>query len=166
MAPFRSLFPVACAALLLAGCQGDRAAAPTAATAPSQAQSSVQSAEAESTVDGATVHVSAVQTSQLPESVARDYGIERSPRKILLLVNLRNLGDRPAPAITASVTDLQQHTTALALREVHVAPGEAGTTDYIGTIEATLSDTLRFTVLATRGGATAKVQMSRDFYSR
>lgn len=166
MARFRSLFPAACAALLLAGCQGDRTTAPTAATASSQAQSSVQSAEAESSVDGATVHVSAVQTSQLPESVARDYGIDRSPRTILLLVNLRNLGDRPAPAITASVTDLQQHTTALALREVHVAAGEAGSTDYIGTIEATLPDTLRFTVLATRGGATAKVEMSRDFYPR
>ena len=154
-----SLLPVTFAALLLAACQGDR---PT--PAPATAASQVQSAEAESTVDGTTVHVSAVQTSQLPASVARDYGIERSPRKILLLVNLRNVGDKPAPAITASVTDLQQHTTAVDLREVHVADGETGTTDYIGTIDATPPDSLRFTVVATRGGATATVGMSRDFY--
>ncbi|NUS39180.1 MAG: DUF4426 domain-containing protein [Lysobacter sp.] len=148
-------------ALFLAGCHADEAHAPPVTAS---ASSQTQSAEAESTIDGTTVHISAVQTSQLPESVAREYGIERSPRAILLLVNLRDAGSAPAPVISATVTDLQQHTTPVALREVHVAQAGDGTTDYIGTVDATLPDTLRFTVLARRGGATSTVQVSRDFY--
>ena len=136
------------------------AAAVLGAAAPAHAQS----AEAESTINGATVHVSAVPTTQLPESVARGYGIERGPKRILLLVNLRDLGTGPAPSITATVTDLQDHVTPLALREVHVAQSGSPTIDYIGTVDVTLPDTLRFTVVAKRGGSTATVQLSRDFY--
>lgn len=155
----RLLLP-ASLAFLLAACHGDTAAPQAAAPASSQEQS----AEAESTIDGATVHVTAVRAAQLPESVARQYGIARSPRTILLLVNLRDVGTAPAPAISATVTDLQEHTTPVALRALHVAQAEAGTVDYVGSLEATLPDTLRFTVVATRGGATATVRVSRDFY--
>src|SRR5690348_3327821 len=109
------------------------------------------------------VHVNATPTSQLPESVARQYGIERSPTKILLLVNVRGAGS-PAPAITATVTDLQEHTTVVALREVQVAQPGAPTIDYLGTIDITLPDTLRFAVSAKRNGSTATIRLSRDFY--
>ena len=153
--PFASL-----ALLLLAACQGSTAPAPVAQPASPGAQS----AEAESTVNGATVHVSAVQTSQLPDSVMRRYGIARSSRTVLLLVNLRNVGGAPGPAISATVTDLQEHTTPVALRELQVAPSEPGTIDYVGTVEVTPPDTLRFTVVATRGGATSTVQVTREFY--
>lgn len=153
------LLPSASLVLLLAACQGDTAPA----VAP-PASSGTQSAEAESTINGTTVHVNIVQTSQLPDPVMRQYGIARSPRTILLLVNLRNVGSAPAPAISASVTDLQEHTTPVALRELQVAPSEPGTVDYVGTVEVTLPDTLRFTVVATRGGATSTVRVSRDFY--
>lgn len=148
----------ACFLPALAACGGTS----TPAT-PSTSQQT-QSAEAESTVNGTTVHVSAVPSSQLPESVARQYGIERGPKRILLLVNLRDLGTGPAPTITATVTDLQEHTTPVALREVHVAQADAPTVDYVGTVDATLPDTLRFHVTARRGGATASVELSRDFY--
>jgi hypothetical protein len=100
----------------------------------------------------------------LPESVARQYGIERSPKRILLLVNLRNAANGAAPTLTATVSDLQEHTTSVDLREVHVAQSGAPTIDYIGTVDASLPDTLRFTVVAKRGGSTATVQLSRDFY--
>jgi exo-beta-1,3-glucanase (GH17 family) len=150
----------ACLPLAIAACGGGNA--PPPATASSQAQSQSQSAEAEATIGAATMHVSAVQTSQLPEPVARQYGIERSPRRILLLVNLREVGAGSAPSVTATVTDLQQHTTPVALRVV--APTDASTLDYIGTIDATLPDTLRFQVLARHGAAMASVQLSRDFY--
>jgi hypothetical protein len=145
-------------ALALAACGGN-SSTPIAAS-----QQQTQSAEAESTVNGTTVHVTAVQSSQLPDSVARQYGIERSPRRILLLVNLRDAGNGTAPTITASVGDLQGHTTPVALHEVQVAQSGAATIDYIGTVDATLPDTLRFTVVAKRGGSTATVQLSRDFY--
>lgn len=151
---------LACLALPLAACQGDRASTPPVTAQPSQGAS----AEAESRIDGSTVHVSVVQTSQLPESVAREYGLDRSPRTILLLVNVRDVGSAPAPVVAATVTDLLQHTTPVSLRAVHVAQSGAGTVDYVGTVDATLPDTLRFTVVARRGGATATVEVSRDFY--
>jgi hypothetical protein len=154
---------LACLALPMTGCQGDRAP-PSTGTAPAASSSRGPSAEAESSVDGAIVHVSVVQTSQLPESVAREYSLDRSPRTILLLVNLRNLGSAPAPLISATVTDLMQHTTPVSLRAVHVVPADADTADYVGTVDATPPDTLRFTVIAKRGGATATVEVSRDFY--
>lgn len=155
----RPLLP-ACLVLLLAACHGDTDAPAATGSASSQAQS----AEAESTVNGMTVHVSAVQTSQLPEVTARQYSIARSPRTILLLVNLRNAGGAPAPAVLATVSDLQGHATPVALREVQVAQDGAGTIDYLGTVDATLPDTLSFEVVVRDGGATATVGVTRDFY--
>ena len=149
---------LACLPLALAACGGGNTPNPVAAS-PQAA-----SAEAESTVGGATAHVSAVPTTQLPESVARGYGIERAPRRILLLVNLRDLGADAPPAVTATVTDLQGHTTPVDLRAIQVPGAEASTQDFVGTVDATLPDTLRFQVLVRHAGATASVQLSRDFY--
>lgn len=154
----RSALIVACLPLVLAACGGN-SSTPIAAS-----QQQTQSAEAESTVNGTTVHVTAVQSSQLPDSVARQYGIDRSPKRVLLLINLRDAGNGTTPAISATVGDLQGHTTPVALREVKVAQSGEPTTDYIGTVDITLPDTLRFTVVAKRGGSTATVQLSRDFY--
>jgi len=150
---------LACLALFLSACSDG--AGPAGPAVPS-GQS--QSAEAESTIDGAIVHVSTMQTSQLPGSVARQYGIERSPRKILLLVNVRGAGNGSAPAISATVTDLQGHTDAVPLRAVQVAQPGAPTIDYVGTVDVTLPDTLRFAVDAKRNASTTTVQLSRDFY--
>jgi len=151
----------ACLAFSLVACSGG--AGPST---PVAAPGASQSAEAESTVDGMTVHVNAIQTSQLPEPVARQYAIERSSTKILLLVNVRDAGNGAAPAITATVTDLQGHATAVALRSVQVPQPGAPTIDYVGIVDATLPDTLRFAVEAKRDGSTATVQLSRDFYPR
>jgi len=156
--PIRFLCPAVLASLLLA-CSGDGGS-----SAPVSASQQSQSAEAESTVNGTTVHVTAVQSSQLPDSVARQYGIERSPKRVLLLVNLRDAGNGPAPTISATVSDLQDHVMPVALREVHVAQAGTPTIDYIGTVDVTPPDTLRFTVVAKRGGSTATVQLGRDFY--
>lgn len=149
--------------LLLAACFASALAACGGPGTPSTSQQT-QSAEAEATIGNTTVHISAVPTSQLPESVARQYGIERAPKRILLLVNLRDLGTGPAPSITATVTDLQEHTTPVALREVHVPQADTPTIDYVGTVDASPPDTLRFHVTVRRGGATASVELSQDFY--
>lgn len=160
MSAIRFLLPACLACGLLACSGGGDSTTPVSASQQSQSQS----AEAESTIDGTTVHVTAVQSSQLPDSVARQYGIERSPKTVLLLINLRDAGNGAAPTMTATVSDLQGHTTPVALREVHVAQSEPPTIDYIGTVDVTLPDTLRFTVVAKRGGSTATVQLSRDFF--
>jgi hypothetical protein len=158
MSAIRLLLPACVASLLLACSDGGGSSTPVTASQQSQ------SAEAESTVNGTTVHVTAVQSSQLPDSVARQYGIERSPKRVLLLVNLRDAGRGTPPTITATVSDLQDHTTPVALREVHVAQSGTPTIDYIGTVDVAPPDTLRFTVVAKRDGSTATVQLSRDFY--
>lgn len=152
--------------LLLAACLLPALAACGGAGTPDTPSTSqqTQSAEAEATVGNTTVHVTAVPTSQLAESVARQYGIERGPKRVLLLVNLRDLGAGPAPTITATVTDLQEHTTPVALREVHVVQADTPTIDYVGTVDASPPDTLRFHVTVKRDGATASVELSRDFY--
>ena len=151
--------------LVAAACSNTSTSASSSSSASSSAGGdAAQSSEAESSIDGTTVHVSAVQTSLLPETVARQYGIERAPHRILLLVNLRDLGAGPAPSITATVTDLQQHTAPVALRQVRVDPADTQTVDYVGTVEASLPDTLRFEVVVRRAGATATVRLSRDFF--
>ena len=52
----------------------------------------------------------------------------------------------------------------LDLRAIRVAGTDASTVDYVGTVDATLPDTLRFHVVVRNAGATASVQLSRDFY--
>lgn len=146
-------------AVVLAAC-GGRPAAPVPASAAPAAQ-----AEASAQLGDATVHVSAVQTSHLPEAVARQYGIARSPRSVLLLVNLQGGGGAVPVRIEATVTDLRGGRQALALRELAVAtPDGAAVRDYIATVDTTLPETLRFDVTAVRGDARASVQLSRDFY--
>ncbi len=146
-------------ALVLSAC-GGRPAAPEPAAAAPAAQ-----AEASAQLGDATVHVSAVQTSQLPEAVARRYGIAHSPRSVLLLVNLQG-GDGAVPVrIEATVTDLRGSRQALALRALTVdTPDGTAVRDYLGTVDTTLPETLRFEVTAVRGDARASLQLSRDFY--
>jgi hypothetical protein len=89
----------------------------------------ILSAVIETTIDGTVVHLTAIQTSQLPDAVARQYGIDRAPTDILLLVNLREVGNGQAPVITATVTDLLGHTNPVQLREVQVAQTGYSTID-------------------------------------
>lgn len=132
--------------------------------APAPGQPAAQ-AEATARLGDATMHVSAVQTSQLPDAIARQYGIARSPRSVLLLVNLQGGDDAVPTRVEATVTDLRGGRQALALRELAVAtPDGDRVRDYIATVETTLPETLRFEVVAMRGDARASVQVSRDFY--
>jgi hypothetical protein len=159
MAALRHTVLVLLMGVALAACSGG-APAPAPDAAPPSAQ-----AEAQARLGDAVLHVSAVQTSQLPEAVAGQYGIERSPRRVMLLVNVQD-GDAATPVrVDASVTDLRGGRQPLEMREIAVAMPEGGTArDYIGTVDTTLPETLRFEVTATRGDARATVQVSRDFY--
>jgi hypothetical protein len=159
MQPSRSLVTLLLG-VLLAGCGGN--APPPAAPAGPTAGAS---AEAVARIGDISVHVSAVQTSLLSESVARQYDIARDPNTVLLLVAPRKGEAEDAPAgaarVSATATDLRGARQDIPLHAVEVA----GLTDYIGTVTTSLPDTLRFDVrIALENGATSSVQLSRDFY--
>jgi len=64
-------------------------------------------------------------------------------------------------SITASATDLRGGRQDIAMRELK----SGDLVDYIGTVSATLPDTLRFDITVVRaGGATSTMQLQREFY--
>ena len=161
---------VATVAMTLSACSRE-APAPTSANTPAPAATS-GSQEAVSQAGDATIRASAVQTSTLPPQVAAEYGIARDDRSVLLLVAVRRgpAGQEAAvPArITATVTDLRGRRQAIAMREMRTkGPGTEVLLDYIGTVELSPPDTLRFDLtVALDGGATSTLQFARDFFPR
>lgn len=161
---------IATVALVLCACARE-APAPTSAETSSRAAGG-GSQEAISQAGDATVRASAVQTSTLPPQVAAEYGIARDDRSVLLLVVVRRgpAGQEAAlPArITATVTDLRGRRQAITMREMRTkGPGTEVLLDYIGTVELSPPDTLRFDLtVALDGGATSTMQFTRDFFPR
>ena len=151
--------------LALAACSGS---APPATPAPgASATDTGTQAEAITRTGDVSIRASAIQTSQLDPSIARQYGIARDPNTILLLVAVRQGPDATATAlpatITAAATDLRGGRQDITMRELRA--GEL--IDYVGTVTTTLPDTLRFDVTVVRAnGATATMQLSRDFFPR
>ena len=151
--------------LLLSACGGN-------APAPA-AQAPTAHEEAISRIGDVTIRATAVPTATLDAEVARGYGIARDERTILLLVGVRQgegAQETALPAtITATATNLSGQRQTIALRELRsggAGPGEA-LLDYVGTVETSLPDTLRFDVEIVReGGATSTMQFSREFYPR
>lgn len=144
----------------LAACSGDGGRPATPAT-PSTQQ------EAVSRIGDVTVRASVVPTMALGEAVAREYGIHRDDRQLMLLVAVRQgpeAQERALPArITATVTDLRGRAHAVELRELRTGD----LLDYVGTLEVDLPDTLRFDLTIVReDGATSTMQFSREFHPR
>jgi hypothetical protein len=167
----RKIAPATVATVLALCACAREAPAPTPAdtSAPATAGGSQ---EAVSQAGDATVRASAVQTSTLPPQVAAEYGIARDERSVLLLVAVRRgpAGQEAAlPArITATVTDLRGRRQAITMREMKTkGPGTEVLLDYIGTVEVSPPDTLRFDLtVALEGGATSTMQFTRDFFPR
>ncbi len=156
---------LACAAfVLLASCSGeDRAASPAAVpiTVPGSAS------QVETDVGEASVTAVAIQTSQLPDGVAAEHGIEQRDDLVMLRVSPRQgeLGSiSTAPTeVRATVTDLRGETRALELKERVVA----GLVDHVGTVQVTLPETLRFNVtVVSQQGETETLELSREFRAR
>lgn len=146
--------------LLLAGCGGAQPPARTAENSPAPQEAVVRAGDV-------TMRASVVQTSALGPGVASEYGIRRDDTTVLLLVAVRKGADAAETAlparITATVTDLRGQPRPVAMREVRT--GEL--LDYVGTLQTTLPDTLRFDVTIVReGGATSSMQFSREFFPR
>lgn len=154
-------------ALLLTGC-GAQPPASTTASPPARQEAIVRAGDT-------TVRGSAVQTSTLDAGIARQYGIRREPGTVMLLVAVRtgaNGDEATEPArVTATATDLRGRRQPIAMRELRVDDPGSGSgqalLDYVGTVQTTLPDTLRFDVTIVReGGATASLQFSREFFAR
>lgn len=162
----RCVFPIALI-VLLAACGGSNAPAPTDAVS-AQGEAIVR-------VGDISVRASPIQTSMLNPEVAQQYGITRADNTILLLVAVRQgpeVNETSLPAqITASATDLRGHKQAIAMREVRTVDPASNSgqalIDYVGTLETTLPETLRFDVKAVRDGkAITTLQFNREFYPR
>jgi hypothetical protein len=111
-----------------------------------------------------TIRANVIQTRHLQEGMAREYGIPRDGHSVLLLVSVRRGPDGfdvSLPVkITASATNLQGQTQAIAMREMRI--GEL--TDHIGTARMSPPETLTFDLKIMREGAkTSTMTFSRDF---
>ena len=146
--------------LALAACSG-------AQTPPATAPQAATANETVSRVGDVTIRASVVQTSALNEAVAREYGIVRDERTVLLLVAVRQgpeANESALPAkITATATDLRGGKHDIAMRELR----SGDLLDYVGTVDVSLPDTLRFDLdIVREDGARSTMQFSREFYPR
>lgn len=144
--------------LVLAGCGGGSAPAPAGSTPAAQQ-------EAITRIGDITIRATALQTSTLAPEVATQYGIARDERAVMLLVGLRQGPDAEETAlpasITATATNLSGQRQPVTLRELR----SGDLLDYVGTVETSLPDTLRFDINIVReGGASSTMQFSREFY--
>src|SRR4249919_1219939 len=149
-------------ALLLAAMAGCGGNAPAPATPAPPAQP-----EAVSKIGEVTIRATALQTAALTPEVASRYGISRGDRTVMLLVGVRQgpeMQETALPAtITATVTNLSGQRQQIALRELR----SGDLLDYVGTVETSLPDTLRFDLTIVRaGGASSTMQFTREFYPR
>jgi hypothetical protein len=149
-------------ALSVAACGKDAAPAP-AASVPASASAD----EAVARVGDVTMHASVMQTSSLNEGVARDYGIKRSDNTVLLLIAVRKGADAKDTALPATIkataTDLSGRRHDIAMRELRTG----SLLDYVGSVDISLPDTLRFDVNIVReNGASSRMQFNREFFPR
>lgn len=145
-------------ALALGGCGGQAPAPAAPAAAPESALSRL---------GDITIRATALPTAALDAEVAGRYGIVRDERTIMLLVGVRKGSDAEEVAlpakITATATNLSGQRRPIALRELRAD----GLLDYVGTVDTSLPDTLRFElVVVPEGAAASTMQFSREFYPR
>jgi hypothetical protein len=156
----RRFVTVITCAFAIAGCNGSAPpATPAVAVAAQQ--------EAVSRIGDITIRASALPTAALAPEVADRYGIVREERTVMLLVGVRKGADMQETAvpatITATATNLSGQRQSIALRELR----SGDLLDYVGTVETSLPDTLRFDLTIVReGGASSTMQFSREFYPR
>lgn len=152
-------FALAVTLLLLAACSAE----PPARTA----ENSPAPQEAVTRVGDVTMRATVMQTSALGAGVASQYGIHRDANTVMLLVAVRKGADAEETAlpaqVTATATDLRGQRQDIVLRELRAGD----LLDYVGTVQTTLPETLRFDVRIVReGGATSTMQFSREFHPR
>ncbi|MCF7222499.1 DUF4426 domain-containing protein [Marilutibacter chinensis] len=157
------LFALTVLPLALAGCGRE------SSTPPAQPHGQVME-EATVRAGDVTVRASVVPTLRVGEAVARQYGIERGPGRVLVLVGVRQgpeTGEIALPAqVTLETADLRGVSERQVLREVRSGgPPEQALIDYVGTVRVTPPETLRFDIRVERAGeAPIRLQFSRDVF--
>ncbi len=145
--------------LLLAGCGPDL---------DKQPQTARPSEDTQKDFDGLEVHYNAIRTDQLTPEVARAYGIERSPSRVLL--NVAMLAKTPGGAATpvdgtvsASAHNLNGQLKSLAMRRVQEGPAVY----FIGEVGISGEEILVFNidVEPVTGGGLRSVQFKREFFA-
>ena len=125
--------------------------------------SSPSRADSEKTFGNFVVHYNAISTSQLLPAIARQYGIERSPKKGLLNISVEQKATTAHTVnadISATVGDLTGHDRPVRMRETT----EDGDIDYLGEFELDGSATYVFNLkVATPGQAPFVVKFTQDF---
>jgi len=144
---------------VLVGCSGNPPPPRTATTAAAQS--------ATLHAGDLTIRASAVPTSTLAVSVADQYGIQRGDDTVLLLVALRQGPEgreESVPAqVSVTVTDLSGQRQDVPMREL--LSGDL--LDYVGTLDVSAPDTLRFDLRIVReGGEVSNMQFTREFHPR
>jgi hypothetical protein len=146
-------------AALLLGCSAEPSSPPAGNPA-----SSANQQEATARIGDTTVRATVLQTALLGELVADKYGIARADNQVMLLVGLRqgeSSEETSVPArITATATDLRGQRHAIELRELH----SGDLLDYLGTVQVSLPDTLRFELdITLENGAHSTMRFNREF---
>lgn len=143
-------------ACLVGGCGG---------TGPDDGARSQGAAQTEATASlGDTVlRANAMPSMALAEAVAAQYGIDRKPGSVMLLVSLRDSKVDAAlrAGVTATATDLLGKRQTIGMREIR--NGEF--VDYVGSASVIAPDTLRFDIEAMPEGKPAMtLRFNRDFF--
>jgi hypothetical protein len=144
--------------LVVAGCGSDL---------DKQPQTARPSEDTQKDFDGLEVHYNAIRTDQLTPEVARAYGIERSPSRVLLNVAMlaKTPGGAAAPVdgkVSASAHNLNGQLKSLAMRRVQEGPAVY----FIGEVGISGDEILVFNidVEPVSGGGTRSVQFKREFF--
>lgn len=155
------------ASALIAGCGRD-------ATLPRPAAAVAATEEAIARVGDVTIRASVLPTAALSAEIARQYGIVRDERTVMLLVGVRQGAEAQETAlparITATATRLGGQPEPIAMRELRTADGSASgqdLLDYVGTVEVSMPDTVRFDLTIVReNGEASAMRFSREFHPR
>ncbi|MGY1424120.1 DUF4426 domain-containing protein [Lysobacter sp. A289] len=147
---------------LMSGCSAEAPSSDAAGIAP--ATTAAESQDTTIRIGDTTVRATVLQTSTLGELVASKYGIERSDDRVMLLVGLREGESGQAASVPAQVsattTDLRGQRETIELRPL--VSGEL--VDYVGFVQVTLPDTLRFQVdIQLEDGTRSTMRFSRQF---
>ncbi len=151
--------------VLLAGCSDTErrtsAVAEPTPTVPGSAR------QVETDVGDVSFTAVAIQTSQIPDAVAAEHGMERRDDLVMLRVAPRqgepgSIDTAPA-SVKATVIDLRGSTSVLDLERKVVA----GLVDHVATFDVRLPATLRFEITATTAqGKSETMTFNREFRAR
>jgi hypothetical protein len=150
---------LACAALLLVGCDGG-------GPEPGRARTAAPSEPTHQDFGDFELHFNAVRTDELSVAVARAYGIERSANRVMLNVSLLRKGadGRTTPVdgkVNASAYNLNGQLKSLEMRRVT----EGDSVYFIGEVGISGTEILVFDIDATPLDRPGKytVQFKREF---